>query len=402
METRRAHAMPQMNRRHVLRSGALLLGSMAGSTKAFAESTPRRRVAVIGAGIMGLSAAYHLAQLGAEVVVLDKEPGPGLGCTQGAFAMLIADRAEGPAAFHNLYGLAVLDWRRLEAELAGRIRPQWGGVVHWAAPGEDAAALAESAQAVRKLGGAARTLNEAAFAELVPGVIPGPLGHAVFRPHYGAVDPMEAVSGLAHAAQVLGVRFVYSCTVRRLRSDSSNVTRVETDLGDVQADVYVLAAGAGVDALAETARVRAPIQLVSGTLAHSQPHPRVLDRVLNSPTASIKQDANGRIVTGLDYRPGADGTDTSQGYGERLLAHAAELVPGIGGARLERMTLGYVPIPGDMQPIVGFSAQAANLYLLTSLSGITMAPLLGRLVAAEIVERREVSLLAPYRPARFA
>jgi glycine/D-amino acid oxidase-like deaminating enzyme len=391
-----------MNRRTILKTGAVLLGAVAGSPAVLAQTRSTRRVVVIGAGVMGLSAAYHLARLGAEVVVLERERAPGLGCTQGAFAMLIADRAEGPLVFNSLYGLAVLDWRRLQAELAGRIRVQWGGVVQWAAPGEGAQALTESARAVRALGGAAESLSDAQFAELAPGVIAGPIGHALFRPNYGAVDPMEAVAALAHAAESLGVRLVYGCTVQRLRSDGPRITAIETDQGDVQADVCLLAAGADIEGLAETAGVRAPIRLVSGTLAHSRPHPRVLDRVLNSPTASIKQDASGRIVTGLDYRPGADGIDTSQVYGERLLAEAAEIAPAIRGARLERMTLGYVPIPGDAQPIVGFSPRTENLYLLTSLSGITMAPLLGRLAASEIVEGVETSLLAPYRPARFA
>jgi glycine/D-amino acid oxidase-like deaminating enzyme len=61
-----------------------------------------------------------------------------------------------------------------------------------------------------------------------------------------------------------------------------------------------------------------------------------------------------------------------------------------------------VPIPKDGQPIVGFAAAPANLYLALTMSGITMAPLLGRMAAAEILSGRPAELLAPYRPARFA
>ncbi len=126
-----------------------------------------------------------------------------------------------------------------------------------------------------------------------------------------------------------------------------------------------------------------------------------MKRALTGPLGSLKQDPDGRIVTGADYRPGASGADVSQAYGEQLLAAAAQVVPAMKGAKLDAMTLGYVPIPIDTRPIVGFCAAPTNLYLALSMSGITMAPLLGRLAAREILDGAPVDVLAAYRPARF-
>jgi glycine/D-amino acid oxidase-like deaminating enzyme len=316
--------------------------------------------------------------------------------------MLIADRPEGPADLSALYGLAVLDWRRLESELAGRLDVQWGGVVHWARPGPEGEALLQSGRSVRGFGGAAQQVGAREFATLAPGVQPGEIGSALFRPHFGAVNPAQAVSALANAAASLGVRFEFGCNVRALRRDSSGgIAAVSTSHGEFTGDTVVLAAGAGASDLAASADTRIEIGIVSGTLAHSRPHARVLSRVLIGPEGSIKQDPDGRIVTGLDYRPGASGTDTSVEYGERLLATASEVVPAMRGARLDFMTLGYVPIPSDSRPIVGFSARSAHLYVVVTMSGITMAPLLGRLAASEIVEGARTSLLATCRPDRF-
>jgi glycine/D-amino acid oxidase-like deaminating enzyme len=388
------------SRRDVIVGSGAFASVMTGMASAMPVVAPRQRVVVIGAGIIGLSAAYHLSLLGADVVVLEKERGAGRGCTQGAFAMLIADRPEGPAELSALYGLAVLDWRRLQEELAGGIDVQWGGMLHWARPGADAEALLQSGRAVRSLGGAAREIDAQDFAALAPGVRPGAMGGALFRPHYGAVNPAQAVLALADAAAARGVRLVYGCDARALRLDArGGVAAVDTDRGEFAGDTIIIAAGAGSPALAAAAGARIPIEIVSGTLVHTRPHRRVLSRVLNGPEGSIKQDCDGRIVTGLDYRPGADGTDTTAGYGERLLAAASEVVPGIRGARLDFMTLGYVPIPADFRPIVGFCAP--NLYVMVTMSGITMAPLLGRLAAAEIVERAPASLLTNCRPDRF-
>jgi glycine/D-amino acid oxidase-like deaminating enzyme len=170
----------------------------------------------------------------------------------------------------------------------------------------------------------------------------------------------------------------------------------------VDADVFVLSAGAATPDLAAALGVKTPIDVVSGSLAHSAPHPPVLGRVLNGPAGSLKQDPDGRIVIGPDYRPGANGVDTSGAYGEKLLADAARIMPALAGARLEHMTVGFVPIPKDNHPIVGFCATPANLYLALTMSGITMAPLMGRFAATEIVGRIAVDALTPYRPARFA
>lgn len=391
-----------MNRRQILTTAATLwAGAMATRAYATDLAAARPRVVIVGAGILGVSLAYHLAAH-SDVIVLDKERTQGLGCTQGAFAMLIADHLEGPPALSALYGHAALDWRRLETELAGQIAVQWGGVLHWARPGAESVALAQSGRIVRGLGGAAQEIDGAAFAALAPNTQPGAIGAALFRPHYGALNPTSAVNALAHAASARGVQFLFGCRVEALQRDERGEVRaVQTNHGLIDGATFVLAAGAGSHALAASIGVSAPINLVSGTLAHTEPMPRVLSRVLNGPGGSIKQDPDGRFVTGLDYRPGADGDDVSQEYGEQLLRTAAGVVPAINGARLDRMTIGYVPIPSDMQPIAGFSAVASNLYLLVTMSGITMAPLLGRLAAREILEG-PVEMLTGYRPARFA
>jgi glycine/D-amino acid oxidase-like deaminating enzyme len=137
-------------------------------------------------------------------------------------------------------------------------------------------------------------------------------------------------------------------------------------------------------------------------LAHTAPMPPMLGRVLNGPHGSLKQNPDGRFVTGLDYRPGAAGEDVSDAYGRTLLATAQAMYPPMKGATLEKMTFGRVPMTPDHQPIVGYSPNAPGVYAAAMMSGITMAALMGRLIATEIAGGVEVDLLAAYRPARFA
>jgi len=367
---------------------------------ALCAATPAPRVAVVGAGVVGVSIAYHLARSGAQVVVIDKGA-PGMGCTQGAFAMLIVGHPDGPEAFNALYGLAVADWRRLQAELGDRLPVQWGGTINWAAPGEKAAKLRAECDRLAGWGVAAQAIDAADLARLSPGVAAGPFGAGSFLPEQGAVDVMGGLTVLLAACQRMGVRFI-TCEVTGMPIDAAGHAALQTSEGPIAADRIVLAAGAGTTAMAAMAGVQVPIDIVSGTLAHSRPMPPILKRVLNGPHGSVKQNLDGRIVTGLDYAPGADGKDVSPAYGRHLLATAAEMVPALRGAELEFMTVGHVPIPSHgQQPIVGFCALPANLYVATMMSGVTMAPLMGRLVAGEVLGRGAASLLAPWRPGRF-
>ncbi|HEX3919147.1 MAG TPA: FAD-binding oxidoreductase [Caulobacteraceae bacterium] len=384
-----------MDRRAAL---GLLAGGALAPGMAFAAGRPPR-VVVIGAGIMGTSIAYHLARQGAHVTVLDKAA-PGSGATQGAFAMLIATH-EGDRAFNDLYGLAVGDWHRLQAELAGALPIQWGGTCSWAAPGPAADSLRALTYQLRGWGAPIRLMSEADLQSLAPGVISAPFGAGTYSPEQGTLDPSEAHAAIEAAARRLGVAFRYPCEVKALKSDGHRITALQTTTGPVEADVFVLAAGAAVPDLAQQVGVKTPINVVSGTLAHSAPRPPLLGRVLNGPAGSLKQDPDGRIVFGPDYRPGANGTDVSQAYGEQLLTQAAAVFPPFAGAKLEKMTLGYVPIPVDNHPIVGFCAAPANLYVALTMSGITMSPLMGRLAAGEILGGAAQPALATYRPARF-
>ena len=59
-------------------------------------------------------------------------------------------------------------------------------------------------------------------------------------------------------------------------------------------------------------------------------------------------------------------------------------------------------MPADRLPIVGPLPWLEALYLVVSHSGVTLAPVLGRLVAAEVAEQTADGLLATFRPSRFA
>jgi glycine/D-amino acid oxidase-like deaminating enzyme len=86
---------------------------------------------------------------------------------------------------------------------------------------------------------------------------------------------------------------------------------------------------------------------------------------------------------------------------QEVLARARQVLPGLGEARLETVRIGIRSVAADGMPVVGIAPNVDNLYLLVSHSGVTLAPVLGRLVAEELLGGPQ-DRLDPYRPARFA
>jgi glycine/D-amino acid oxidase-like deaminating enzyme len=85
----------------------------------------------------------------------------------------------------------------------------------------------------------------------------------------------------------------------------------------------------------------------------------------------------------------------------QLHQQAAEYLPAAEKAPVERVTLGWRPMPKDGFPIIGPAGNCFNLYIVVTHSGVTLASILGELVTEEILDRVSVVMLEPYRPSRF-
>jgi glycine/D-amino acid oxidase-like deaminating enzyme len=86
---------------------------------------------------------------------------------------------------------------------------------------------------------------------------------------------------------------------------------------------------------------------------------------------------------------------------DELLARVRALVRDTQTACIEGVRIGIRPLPADGHSIVGWTGEAEGFYVVVTHSGVTLGPLLGELVAAEVLERAPSPMLAPFRPERF-
>jgi glycine/D-amino acid oxidase-like deaminating enzyme len=194
---------------------------------------------------------------------------------------------------------------------------------------------------------------------------------------------------------------VHPATVSALDLPGGRLRAVRTTEGDLPADVLVIACGNDTPALATLAGIDVPLTRSAGILVHTTPQPAAIDRVLLSPLGQIKQKRNGRFVTGADFGNTAN-EDTSKARGEQFLKRMAAVLPVLGTAPVDKLTLGLRVMPKDGYPIIGFADGHPDIYVAAMHSGMTLGPLVGRLAASEILDGVEIDLLAPYRLARFA
>ena len=358
------------------------------------------RVLVAGAGIIGASIAYHLVKRGAQVTILEKLR-PGSGATQNSFAWINATFSKQPRSYYDLNLLGIAGWRRLCLELGDALHVQWGGSVEWYPPGADAAELRQSVERHQRWGYSTRLIDDSAdVTRLLPAISPGPFGVGCFSDQEGTVDPMHALGVLLAKAQQLGAKIEYPCEITGLSLAGNRVRAIQTSRGPMEADALVLACGVDTPRLARIAGVNVPLKESPGVLAHTTPQAAMLGRVALAPGANMKQNHDGRIVTGTDFG-GSPVNDSSPEFGKKLLQNAGRFLEKLKGASLEKVTLGHRVMPEDELPIVGFSPRCPNLYIAAMHSGITLSPVIGQFAAAEILDAAAVDLLKPYRPSRF-
>jgi len=352
------------------------------------------KVAVVGAGIIGASIAYHLARQGASVTVLSGGRRGGV-ATAASFAWI--NSAPGnPRPYHDLRMLAILEWHRLQSELPGAIEINWNGSLWWE---EDEGVVERDTAEATSWGYPMRYVDRAEIARLEPALAQAP-ERAVLSMAEGSLSPVATAEVLLRAAEDLGASIVDE-PATAIETAGGQATGVVTGDGRVEADAVALAAGVGCADLAETLGVALPMDNLPGFLMQSRPVAPVLNRIVLSPSTHFRQNADGRIVAGLDFGGGPP-PDDQDAEARRLLDTVSALLGHKVALEVDRHSLGMRPIPADGLPVIGHAPSIEGLYLGVMHSGVTLAALAGRMAAQEIMGGPPVDALSIVRPARFA
>ncbi len=365
------------------------------------ERNDHPRMVVIGAGIIGSAVAMHLAERGLRPVLVDPDQA-GKTASARSFASLSAFGKD-PVGYYELACAALASWSRF-AQRLGEVGFRRGGELRWVADPQEGRRLAEQVERARSRGYPIMPVDQAGLRRLLPAAEPGPVAAACHAPRDGQVEPDLVMAACRAATTAAGGRLLLG-EPARVRLDDDGI-RVEIGDRTLRPAVAVLAAGAESVAVARAVGLDIPTLASPGMLVETEPLPAFTDKVVYlpggpGPQAHLRQRPDGSVLLG-ERSQETVAHDLRQRHGQALLDQAARFLPVLRDARIARTLLAWRSMPGDRLPIVGPVPGLDSLYLALTHSGVTLAPVLGRLVADEIATGEQQRLLAPFRPGRFA
>ena len=352
---------------------------------------PRPRIAVLGAGIVGASIAYHLARAGAKVTLVDGGR-PGEGVTGRAFGWINVFHGES-AAYRGLRRRALEAYHRLDEELEGRLPLTWRGAITWLAEPERTADLVQSCEGLR-------LLEREEVRRLEP-LWRNPPACAAFAEAEGAIEPAQATRTLVSAACAAGARLLTGRRCEAITTAGSAITGLQLSGGPVAADGVVLAAGAASPALLAPLGLRLPVSASPAMLLRFRTPRPLVSRILSTPEAEIRQVSPSLMVGAEDYREEED-EDDARARAEAALSALRTGLQGGEAITLESHQVGWRPMLADGLPLFGALPGWAGLSLAVMHAGVTLAPLVGQVLSREILDGDRDRQLDRYRPKRLS
>ncbi|SDQ61536.1 Glycine/D-amino acid oxidase [Pseudomonas sp. UC 17F4] len=342
----------------------------------------RPHVVVIGAGIVGASIAYHLSKH-TQVTVIDKGQ-PGLGVTSRAFGW-INTTAPQPGEFAALRNLAIGEYHRLQDEL-GAAPINWSGALSFSAAPSPAAGV--------------EPIDPARVRKLEP-QFKAPLQQALFAPQEGSIDPLAMTRLLLERAQANGARVLSDTQVLAIECRDGAVAALVSAEGRISCERLVVAAGTACKALLQPLGISLPLHPSPSILIRLRAQRRLVHTLIASSELEIRQPTPELILAAEDYLD-ADGEDGPQGIAQRARNTIRNSLHGGQGLELISTEVGLRPMPDDRIPIIGALPTVSGLYLAVMHSGVTLAAVVGRLVAQELIDSRLAPELQGCRPSRFS
>jgi glycine/D-amino acid oxidase-like deaminating enzyme len=360
---------------------------------------------IVGAGIVGAATAYFLTEAGAQVEVLEAAD-IAAGTTSATFAVDVS-RVKTPRL---LYDLAVAG-----SDAHSALESAWGDApwlhhsptLEWAHSAEGAARLRTRMVRLGGWGYPAEWVSRAEAREIEPALeLPATAPEEIALFPQGAwYEPALLSRALLDRAQARGACLHVHDPVRALEMAHGHIAAVRTANGRrIEPDAVVNCAGPHAAYIAALAGARLPLQRVPGLVATTMSNQIRLRTILHAGDLNVRPDGDGRVLLHSWVQDADLESDEGQGgrlnIGQFLLHQARTLLPGMANAELQEARVGVRPVPPDGLPLVGFTAEVDNLYVVVSHSAVHLAPLLGSLAARELTLGAD-DRLEPFRPTRF-
>ena len=251
---------------------------------------------------------------------------------------------------------------------------------------------------------------EAEFME--PKVFFGDENTIVHSESDGAIDTIQAIQMIHNEFERLGGESIFSCEFLKLNEKNGRLSSIDTTMGKFEVDHAVFACGIDTD---NNLSIDTSLTPTPGIILKSKPVENRFNKIIVGPGVHIHQQNDGSIVLGeqdgaplshfdrLKERPSRfPNKEFEELHTERIINTAKNFTTGLEDIVIEKVSIGWRPLPKDRIPIIGRFKKTKGVYVSMMHSGISLAAIVSKLVSEEILENKNIPILDDFRPSRFA
>jgi glycine/D-amino acid oxidase-like deaminating enzyme len=362
-------------------------------------------VVVVGGGVIGTSIAFHLAEAGVDVCLLERDQ----------LASGSTSRAAGGirAQFSDPLNVAI-GMRSIEAFTRFGERPgaeidfQQVGYLFLLDREEDVAVFEASVALQNELGVPSRFVDAAEVFELCPlAGLEGVLA-ATYCPLDGHASPEAVVQGYATGAREHGATVLTGCSVTGIRLEGAGIRGVETKLGPIATETVVCAAGVWSPDVARSIGIELPLEPYLREVGFTGPAAGLPSRVpltIDFSTGFYFHREGPGLLFGMGDREQPPGLDapSDPAWLERVMDVAARRLPALLDMGIAGGWKGYYEVTPDYNALVGESGDVARFLYATGFSGhgFLQGPAVGEIVRDLVLGTEPFVEVAPLSADRF-
>lgn len=366
---------------------------------------------ILGAGVMGASIAFHLAQRKAgRILVLDKAHA-GSGGSGRSSALVRMHYSFPPEVQLALISLKMFEhWTDLVGEPALFHKTGFVRIVH----ANESERLRRNVEMQSSLGVNVRLIGPDELHELEPDWSVDDVNLAAYEPDSGYGDGAGVANDFLARARDLGATYLPRTQAVRLLRENSHIGGVYTDRGEFQSPTVIVATGPWTRQLFRGIGVDLPIE--------SEFHQVAI--LKNAPGQRASRCACIDSGSATYFRPdGSDKTLVGDFYGTRpidpddfpqrpsdesletLIERACLRIPKLANAEVMRGVTGVYDMTPDSRPLLGEIPTIRGLHVCAGFSGMgfKISPAVGLVMSELILDGKSTSVdIQPFRPQRFA
>jgi sarcosine oxidase subunit beta len=363
---------------------------------------------VIGAGVVGVSVAFHLAERGLRPLILERREiaSGATGRSSGLIRMHYDLEADSRLAWVSFQYFK--NWRERVGGESGFTRTGFLDIE----PARHNEQMRANVEMHKRIGIPTDIISAADVKKMVPSFKADDFEFAAYEPESGYADPVLTSNSFLAAARACGAAHIRDCEVIGIDLSGGKVTGVKTSRGHFSAPVVINAAGPWAARIAEMAEVRIPITTWTHDVAHIRrppevgDHPTVIDGSLSM---YFRPDTGGLTLVALEDNsrlgeaPDSEVEYVAKDFVEHAVERICRRIPSMEAGSLHSTHIGRDGLTPDQRAVIG-TFGPDGFYHATGFSGtgFKTAPAVGLCLTELILDGAAKTVdISGYDPGRF-